>query len=159
MTHKFDIYHTSPEPIIEIKSSYGSGVFGDVLFFSDSVYSMCVGDYITYKLEADENEIVGVSELYDAGIIEEIRVYFKTDSDTAERLLQDEIDVMDVIDDVEEANEASWYIQAQQGQCAKKMGYLGAMGTDEQGCVYMIPMLGLEHRLQHHEECDGLAGY
>ena len=40
--------------------------------------------------------------------------------------------------------ENDWYIQAKRGECAKKMGFDGCLDQDEQGGVYIIPMLERE---------------
>ena len=51
--------------------------------------------------------------------------------------------------------EASWWIQGLQGDVAKIMGYRAAEGFDEQGTVFIVPMLGREVdlRLVRTENC------
>jgi hypothetical protein len=43
--------------------------------------------------------------------------------------------------------EDSWWLQGKKGECAVKMGYDGAEDMDEQGTVYIIPMMGRENEL------------
>ena len=50
------------------------------------------------------------------------------------------------LDDCE--GEDSWWLQGKRGECAVKMGYDGCEDEDEQGTVYIIPMLGREDELK-----------
>lgn len=133
------MFHTSPNKI-----SSGSinrfGVAGSCLFFSDSIYQM--SNASKYVYEADFN-CVRVSQLHDEEIISEIAEYFSVDSDTAESLLDASENEFDHGADAE----GSWWLQGKRGECAVKMGFDGCEDRDEQGTVYIIPMIGREQEL------------
>lgn len=139
------LYHTSPVEIDKIEQHYG--VFGDVLFFSDSVYVTGAGERIVYSIDASGLAFAEPYQLDDAGVV----------ADMAEHLGVGEEDALDLLDgskqphdfepfrtNAKAAEDALWYIQGQQAQCAQKMGYDGCEAMDEQGTVYMIPMFGRE---------------
>jgi len=136
------MYHTSPTEITEIKDSVFGGCAGDCLFFSDSIYKMTASPEF-YVYEAHFN-CVDVSELWDEEIINEIAQEFGVDLDTAESLLDGSQHESDYSNDVEK----SYWLQGMRGQCGKKMGFDGCEDTDEQGAVYIVPMLGREDDLK-----------
>lgn len=132
------LFHTSPKEITEINRF---GAFDDCLFFSVEPYSMSVGEVITYSIDAENMDFVNTSALHDDEIIAEIAERFDIDAETAESLLDGSDSVWN--HDFADA-ENDWYIQARRGECAKKMGYDGCKDQDEQGSVYIIPMMGRE---------------
>ncbi|MEE9374543.1 MAG: hypothetical protein V3V00_15920 [Saprospiraceae bacterium] len=126
------LYHTSPHEITEI---HKDGFFDDCLFFSSEVYDM--GDCkFVYSIEIDSDAIDDVCRLYDTVIIDDIAMALDVSCETAAAYLCGEETALDPEDDL--------YMQARQGECAKKDGYLGCKGEDEQGAVYIIPMFGKE---------------
>lgn len=125
------MYHTSPEKISSINND---GVAGRCLFFSDDVYVMTASDiYYVYEMNEENLEFVRASQLYDEKIVAEIAEYFGCDEELAESLLD--------ASEIEWLQEASWWLQGKRGECAVKMGYDGCEDLDEQGTVYIVPML------------------
>lgn len=130
------ITHTSPAVITKITDR---GLFDDCLFFSDNEYAM--GDVAAvYELEISEDEIIDVSELSDESMIQVIADQFDVDMDTAERILDGRDTALEHTGDAED----DWFVQATQGQCAKIEGFKACQSIDEQGTVYIVPMLGRE---------------
>ena len=147
------IFHTSPVEIANIQLPWLSdSPFGDVFFFSQSVYSIGDGARITYKMEIEDEEIVNVSQLTDergkADILdlfddafgcqlkdEEVDEFFNADQS-----VYDFVDaVVDYSDDVFfGVGEVDWEIQKIQGEAARRQGFLAAKGRDEQGEVYIV---------------------
>ena len=130
-----ELIHTSPNKIEKINCD---GLFFDCLFFSIDEYGM--GDYkFVYSIKIDEDKVINVGQLYDEEILQDIMNVIECDEDEAEKLL----------DDRQQADNGddSWWLQAKQGECAKKMGYEVCRSIDEQGTVYIIPMLGRESEL------------
>lgn len=130
------MFHTSPSKELKINSY---GIAGDCLFFSDDVYQMSSAS--KYVFEADFN-CVSSFELHDDEIIAEISDYFGCDADLAESLLDASENEWN--QDFECDADGSWWLQGKRGQCAVKMGYDGCKDEDEQGVVYIVPMLGRE---------------
>ena len=144
------IYHTSPGLINKIEAYPSFGFFNDCLFFSDSPYFMSAdpGDAKVYSMIASDDKFIDVCDLHDDEIIKEIALYLSIDEEAAESILDGSSSVWDLDIDDEDKAEKDWSIQAYRGACAKKMGYLGCSDVDEQGQVYIIPMLGLESMLE-----------
>ncbi len=134
------MYHTSPNKI-EAGTINSYGVAGSCLFFSDDVYVMTASDTV-YIYEADF-DCVRASQLHDDEIIAEIAEYFGVDSDVAESLLDASENEWNHGADAD----GSWWLQGKRGECAVKMGYDGCEDEDEQGTVYIVPMLGRESEL------------
>jgi len=135
------MYHTSPQEITTgTINSYG--VAGSCLFFSDNIYAMTQSDEL-YVYEADFN-CLEAFELYDVEIIAEIEEKFNCSTEEAEGLLDASLSEWDYSSDAD----YSWWLQGKRGECAKKMGYDGCEDKDEQGTVYIIPMLGRESELK-----------
>jgi len=142
------LYHTSPEKIEKITTN---GQFGDCLFFASKPYKMTAASTVfIYTINIDEAEIIDVSDLYDDEIISEIAERFDVDEDEAERILDGRASAWDHADDLdgEEAAENDWWMQAQQGKCAAKMGKQAVESTDEQGAVWIVPMSNREKDLK-----------
>ena len=133
-----NLYHTSPSEIKEI-SKFGK--FDDCLFFSSNVYEMSACETVLYSIDATEMNFISASDLYDDEIIEDIASFFGVDADVAELLLDGSDSVWN---HAFADGEADWYIQTRRGECAKKMCYDGCEDEDEQGTVYIIPMLNRE---------------
>lgn len=130
------IYHTSPAPITAITSN---GTFGESLCFSDRVYSMSVGAVVVYSLEIEEADVIDAA-------------HFEA-SDAPEALAQlahvldcDQDQALEYLTGAEchEDAEMDWYVQGMMGSAAKEAGYKAARSRDEQGTVYIVPMLGRE---------------
>lgn len=140
------MFHTSPR---EIKKGNinDHGIAGSCLFFSDDHYVMSAAKRV-YVYEADFN-CVRASQLHDSEIIADIARYFDVDEDTAEALL----DGSESEWDHGGTGEDSWWLQGKRGECAAVMGYDGCEDTDEQGVVYIVPMLGREQELELVEIC------
>lgn len=132
------LFHTSPNKIEKV-SKFGN--FDDCLFFSTNVYEMSAGETITYSINADDMRFINASDLHDSEVIAEIAERFEIDLDDAESLLDGSDSVWN--HDFADA-ENDWFIQAKRGECAKRMGFDGCKDHDEQGVVYIIPMLNRE---------------
>ncbi len=134
------VFHTSPEEITEIKNN---GLFDDCLFFSAEEYAM--GDVkAVYSLEISDNKIIEVSDLDDTDTIDHIANVLDCTQDQAAELLSGEIrNAGEITGDYED----DWFVQAQQGSAAKAMGFDACESFDEQGTVYIIPMMGRENDL------------
>ena len=132
------LFHTSPNKIEKV-SKFGN--FDDCLFFSTNVYEMSAGETITFSINADDMRFIDASDLHDSEVIAEIAERFEIDLDDAESLLDGSDSVWN--HDFADA-ENDWFIQAKRGECAKRMGFDGCKDHDEQGVVYIIPMLNRE---------------
>lgn len=132
------MFHTSPSKEIKVDNN---GIAGSCLFFSDDVYQMSAAS--VYVFEADF-DCVRASQLHDEEIISEIAERFDVDSDTAEGLLDGRENEWDHGADGDD----SWWLQGKRGECAVKMGFDGCEDSDEQGVVYIVPMLGREDELE-----------
>ena len=154
------LYHTSSDLITQI-NPYGR--FDDCLFFATRPYVPGCGGSdgsYTYSIEIDESDIIDVCMLDDNDIVSDIVQKFLdysiaiTADDAAEllyesckspyRLFSDE-ELHNI--DHDDLSVLSDFVQAQQGLCAKKMGFRACRASDEQGAVYIIPMLDCEHNL------------
>ncbi|PIQ25374.1 hypothetical protein COW36_06635 [bacterium (Candidatus Blackallbacteria) CG17_big_fil_post_rev_8_21_14_2_50_48_46] len=133
------IYHTSPTPIAQIKKT---GTFGECLCFSSDVYSMSVGDVFVYSLEIDESEIIDACD-FDADDAPEVLAHIQNVFECDEYQALDYLTGSEIHPDAE----WDWFIQGQMGEAAKEAGYKAARGIDEQGSVYIVPMLGREKDL------------
>ena len=138
------LFHTSPNSITAINST---GLFGEFLCFSADVYTMTAGDFITYSIEIDDNDIIEASSIFyheDAekldGLVQRVMGMLDCDEDTAEDMLSQKDDCGDA--------ELSWEIQALTAKAAKTLGFRGVSMQDEQGTCYMIDMLHRENELE-----------
>ncbi len=150
------LIHTSPNEITKIEKH---GLFGDALFFSSSRYVMTQNDTVhTYSIELDEEKTISVSELFSREIIkeiiedlEELELSEDMDEELAEKLLDGRCLISDLAPydavDYSPYSEYEWQIQRYQGECAKLMGFEACSSTDEQGQVFIVPMLGRESDL------------
>ncbi len=133
------------------------GCFDDMLFFSSEPYSMGKVRFL-YSLIIDEERILhSDSVFYDYDpveepglqeVIEHVMHVLEVDQEIAVKLLDNSV-IAD-IDDVEVAmdrGEAGWFIQAQQGHMGRALGYEAVAAQDEQGVVFIVPMLGREKDL------------
>lgn len=135
------MFHTSPNKI-EAGTIKQNGTFGSCLFFSDDIYHMSAAS--TFVYESDFN-CVKSSELYDEDTVKRIAEYFGCDEELAESLLDGSESEWD--QDFECEGEDSWWLQRMRAECAVKMGYDGCEDEDEQGTVYIVPMIGRECEL------------
>lgn len=141
-----EFFHTSTHGIDEIG---GLGRFNEFLFFACEPYSMGCGDYITYKLELDENNIIESGSLFyhkDAdkldGVVARFCNRFDVDTETAEEVISErqQLELTDP-DDL-------WDIQIFTANAAKALGFRAVAVRDEQGTAYMIDMEGREDELE-----------
>ena len=136
-------FHTSPREIKEINSW---GALGEVLCFSSTVYCMSAAEnVIVYTIELDESEIVEVCELDCEESAQEIAALLSISEDDAARVLDGRDSAL--LDHGADA-EQDLAVQGIQGLAAKRMGYRAAVGNDEQGAVYLVPMRGRESELR-----------
>lgn len=133
------IYHTSPEAITKI-NSYGT--FGESLCFSNDIYSMSVGEVVVYSLEIEESEIIDAHD-FDEDDAPETLAHIANVCEC------DEEQALEYLTGSEshEDPETDWFIQGCMGDAAKEAGYKAARSRDEQGTVYIVPMLGRENDL------------
>ncbi len=144
------MFHTSPTKI-ESGLINSNGVVGSCLFFSDDVYVMTASSsYYVYEADFD---CVRASQLHDEEIIAEIAERFNCDAELAESLL--DASESEWNQDFECDGSDSWWLQGKRGECAVKMGFDGCEDEDEQGTVYIIPMLGREDELNLVEVANG----
>lgn len=134
------MYHTSPSKI-EVNTITSNGIAGSCLFFSDDIYSMSESSIYVYEAEF---KCTDVSSLYDEAIIARISEFFNVDFEVAENLLDGTANEWDYGAEGDD----SWWLQGVRGECAVKMGFDGCKDNDEQGSVYIIPMLGRETEIK-----------
>lgn len=133
------MFHTSPNKI-EHGTINNDGIAGSCLFFSDDIYRMSEASIYVY--EADFN-CIRANKLHDETIIRDISDRFNVDVEIAESLLDGSENEWNHGAD----GELSWWLQGKRGECAVNMGYDGCEDEDEQGTVYIVPMIGREHEL------------
>ena len=151
------IYHTSPEKIGAI---HDRGMFGDVLHFSTKPYFMTAAENPNiYKMKYSDDDFIDASSLFyheNAAKIQSIADHLATrygiTSDAAEDIISGNKSSYDFGLDSETSAQLDWDAQTAAAQSAKKLGYKGAKGQDEQGSVYMVPMHGREKDLIPHTE-------
>ncbi|OVE45677.1 hypothetical protein [Chromobacterium violaceum] len=140
-----ELFHTSPNEITAISKN---GRFGEFLCFSGNVYTMTAGQFVTYKLEINEELLIEAGSLFyheDAAkldvLVAQFCRRFDVDEDTAEEIIseREQLDSADA-DDL-------WDVQLFTARAAKLLGYRGCIMSDEQGALYMIDMLGHEAEL------------
>jgi len=143
------LFHTSPT---EIKAGTinDDGILGECLCFSADIYQMCPGKVITYEIEIDEDDIIEANSFFYRDdykkldiIIKNIMEYAECDEEQAQEYLSQR--------DSHGDGEVDWRIQGYTGEAAKALGYRAAQAEDEQGQVYIIPMLNNESLLTLHE--------
>lgn len=140
-----ELFHTSPDAITKID---GSGRFGSFLFFSDDIYTMTAGDYVTYKIEIDDDSIIDAGHFFYHensaklnALVAEFCARFDVDEDTAQEIISErqQLENFDADD--------SWDAQLYTARAARILGYRGVKVADEQGASYMIDMLDKENEL------------
>lgn len=157
-----EIIHTSPNKIEKINTK---GLFNDCLFFSEDRYVMTASKKVfTYVLEISDDDTIVVDDLKNELIIKDIisdisdmKITEDVNEGLAQQLLTSEVSIFDLIPegtiDCTEYSEYDWEIQSYQGKCAKLMGFKACLSVDEQGDVWIIPMLGRENDLKLISEC------
>lgn len=140
-----ELIHTSPTEIVSIDKH---GRFDEFLFFSDHVYVMTAGEYITYTIEVPSSEIIQAGSLFyheDAALLDDLVANFcerfNVDTETAEEVISERQQLEST-----DADE-SWDVQLFTARAAKLLGFRGVAVLDEQGTAYMIDMLGREAEL------------
>ena len=133
------MFHTSPNKELKINKN---GIAQDCLFFSDDVYQMSEASIYTFEADFD---CVCANELHDDEIINEVSEYFGCDLELAESLL--DASENEWSQDFDCNGDDSWWLQGKRGECAVKMGFDGCEDNDEQGTVYIVPMLNRESEL------------
>lgn len=145
------LYHTSPNQIGKINKE---GPFVDCLCFSGRKYKMTHGQVHVYALDIDESDILYLRRLWYLEITKEekpavdktvsrVMQLFDVDEETAQNLLDESENPWDYTDDEEKA----WELQGLSGSIAAAVGYRCAVGRDEQGTVYIVPMFERESEL------------
>jgi hypothetical protein len=145
------IYHTSPEKISAINSS---GLFDDGLHFSNKPYVMAASKNLTtYKMKINDADYINAQQLpyhddYSKidDVVKEIANRYDVSDDVALDLISENKSVYS-IDGIENYGDASWDIQRAGLNAAKRLGYKGLIGNDEQGATYLTSMLGREKDL------------
>jgi hypothetical protein len=140
-----ELFHTSPGEIEQVNRF---GRFGEFLFFSSSVYRMTAGEFVAYRLELSEGDLIDAAALFYHPEAEKLNplvcefcARFGVDTDTAEKIISERAEL-----DSCDADEI-WDAQTFTGRAAKLLGFRGVCVTDEQGAAYMIDMLGREAEL------------
>jgi len=148
------LYHTSPELITNINSSYDNE-FQGALFFSSTPYFMSGASKIVYEIEIAEDQILEVCDLeYNQEIIDEIKDRFNVlfdieiDDDDAYDYLLEDLSVWNTISDSDNCADFDWFIQGIQAKAAKKENYVAVEAEDEQGTVFIINMINKESLLK-----------
>lgn len=144
------VFHTSEVEITEIRDTE---LFGDVLFFADSVYRMNPAAKIVYAMEIADDEIWSQWELFrsrDEDVrsaidraSKELAEVCEIDEETAEEWLTDS--------DAEFPCDHGWAVQKHLGKLAKYAEIACIKSRDEQGTVYIVPMSGKLGQLQRVE--------
>ena len=152
------LIHTSPTKIEKITPF---GRFDSFLFFSCDEYVMTAGDFVTYSIEIDENDIIEAESLYyheKAELLEDmtrdIAERAGCDESTAEDLISQRESLWDMnVDlDTEEKIDLDFDIQLCAARAAQLLGFRGVEMDDEQGRAWMINMEGREHELEIQQE-------
>jgi len=140
-----ELIHTSPTKIEQITDS---GRFGEFLFFSDHVYVMTAGEFVTYSIELDDDQVIGAGRLFfheDAAklapLVAELAARLDVSEDDAEALIAEKKSVFDLDIETEDAGEDAWDVQHFTARAAKILGFRAVRVQDEQGSAYMIDML------------------
>ncbi|PXX42228.1 hypothetical protein [Aquitalea magnusonii] len=141
-----ELFHTTAN---EIGTIHKNGRFGEFFCFSSNVYVMVAGEYFTYSIEIDEDELINASSLFyheDAeklsGLVSTLCNRLSISEDEAEDLISEKVSGWDLIDSWDA--EQDWDLQRLTASAAKILGYRGCIMKDEQGTLYMIDMLGRE---------------
>jgi hypothetical protein len=143
--NKMELFHTSPGEISQINRF---GRFGEFLFFSSSIYRMTAGEFVAYRLEVSDVDLIDAGSLFYhpeaeklSPLVSEFCARFGVDTDTAEEIISEraELDSCDA--------DKIWDAQTFTGRAAKLLGFRGVCVADEQGSAYMIDMLGRESEL------------
>lgn len=148
-----ELFHTSPTAITAIKAN---GRFGEFLFFSTKEYVMSAGDFVTYKIDLNDDAVIDAGQLFFheeaaklGSLVQEIAIRFGVDTDVAESLIDQSESIYDIesVVDVEDMADADWDIQKATARAAKILGFRAVHVVDEQGGAYMIDLLGRESEL------------
>lgn len=137
-----ELFHTSPNEITNITKF---GRFNEFLCFSSDVYAMAAREFVTYKIDIEDESLISAGSLFYhenaeklTGLISEFCSRFDVDEDTAEEIMseREQLDSCDA-DDL-------WDVQVFTARAAKLLGFRGCIMNDEQGTLYMIDMLSRE---------------
>lgn len=141
-----NLYHTSPVVITQV---YTDQLFGTHIFFSDRIYVMTLGDYITYEIDIDEKEIINASSIFYIEnshiickpVIEKVMKRFNVDQHTAMELIDESINLIDLShkQDYDDCDDC-YYIQKMTAKAAELLGYSAVAVTDETGISYMLDL-------------------
>lgn len=136
------LYHTSPEFINEV---HEDGLFGSHIFFSTSVYCMCVGNPKVYEVEIDENEIIKASSMFyqenykDCDhIVKEVMRKLEVTEQEARDLLDETICIHEIQEDFD--GEKGYWLQKMTAKAAQALGFNAVAVTDETGESYMLDL-------------------
>lgn len=149
-----ELIHTSPVEITKISKT---GRFGGFLFFSAHEYVQTSSEEVfSYKIEVPEESIIDASSLFyrdDSekleALVEELASRLSIENDDAEALIEGKKTAYDIDGvDSESAADADWDAQLFSARAAKALGFRGVRVNDEQGCSYLIDMIGHESELE-----------
>ncbi|NBW20866.1 MAG: hypothetical protein EBR82_74180, partial [Caulobacteraceae bacterium] len=145
------VYHTSPGKIASINSN---GLFDDGLHFSNEPYVMTAAKNPTlYKMKVNDADYIPAQQIpyhddYSKidNVVKKIAKRYNVSDDVALDLISENKSIYN-IDGIENYGDASWDIQRAALDAAKKLGYKGVIGNDEQGATYLTSMAGREKDL------------
>ena len=157
------LIHASPSPIVKITAEHpllGNLCFLDFSADAEKVEEIdalaaLAGAYalgeinFVYAVEVDDGLICRRRELHDSGVIADIAARFDIDEEGAESVLDGSASIFEILEDRDEMPDCEdlWWLQAQEGIAAQKMGYWGVDSDDEQGPIVIAPMIGQAARL------------
>lgn len=177
-----DLYHTSPEDILEINDE---GRFGSNLFFSGRPYYRDSNSSNLYKLKQNKEKILNASDIKNipteniGKFLERIKKMTGLNDEESLNILSEDLGLTNFYHDIEDKimfnsamppkevdrlteihkklenkdiGEIEWDIQHIIGQLAKSLGYEGAKVKDESGYSYIIDMIERLSDLKKQEE-------
>ncbi len=137
------LFHTSPNEITEINPF---GLFGECLCFSADIYQMSACSVLTYTVEIEDNEMIEASSFFYRDDYEKLNSIVIDVMELAECDEEQAQEYLSQLDSHSDA-EIDWRLQGYTGEAAKALGYKAAIAEDEQGAVYIVPMLNRESEL------------
>lgn len=147
-----ELFHTSPTKIDAIATN---GRFGEFLFFSSHIYAMTVGEFVTYSIDLDDDQVIEAGRLFYhddaeklAPLVAELAARLDVSEDDAEALIEESKSTFDFDNiEAEDAADVSWDVQRFTARAAKLLGFRGVKVRDEQGSAWLVDMLGHETEL------------
>lgn len=169
--------HCSAEKITKTKFSQNFSLLNDTLFFYEREYAshLSCGDYVYHLYIDPQKDIISVEELHDKEIINKIyegclkyqinEGNLDLNKKEALQLAEDLLDTSknpynDEFDGFltgEEAGEWQGDLRVWQAECARKMGYIGALDEGALGeeRFFLVSINEREHLLKYSHRYDG----